>query len=75
MQTQCFHLPQGATPLSDITQQVWGQEEGISLSVVLFPKTGWGPGLGLGTGRLAPARLPIPYLAYPSPSEQHPISS
>lgn len=25
-QTQCFHLPQGATPLSDITQQVWEEE-------------------------------------------------
>ena len=72
---QCFHLPQGAIPLSDITQQVWEVEEAISLSLVLSPKTGWGPGLGLGTGRLAPARLPVPYLAYPSPSEQHPISS
>lgn len=58
-----------------LTQQVWEEEEAISLSLVLSPKTGWGPGLGLGTGRLAPARLPVSYLAYPSPSEQHPISS
>lgn len=64
---QCFHLPQGAIPLSDITQQVWEEDEAISLSLVLSPKAGWGPGLGLGTGRLAPARLPVPYLAYPSP--------
>ena len=47
---QCFHLPQGAIPLSDITQQVWEEDEAISLSLVLSPKAGWGPGLGLGTG-------------------------
>ena len=29
---QCFHLPQGAIPLSDITQQVWEEDEAISLS-------------------------------------------
>lgn len=33
--------------------------------VVLSPNTGWGPGPGVVTVRLAPARLPAPYPSIP----------